>query len=136
MDMDENKPYYVNFKRVAEQSDFLAITKFLAMRLMDNPYIKVSDFLQQLSNEDLQTLLEISDDEENERLEEVILISEMLAVGEGLDSANAEVSMERTNQFAVFLVLESLKRKGLVKLHYENMSFGEDFKDKVIAEKP
>lgn len=136
MDMDENKPYYVNFKRVAEQSDFLAITKFLAMRLMDNPYIKVSDFLQELSNEDLQTLLEISDDEENERLEEVILISEMLAVGEGLDSANAEVSLERTNQFAVFLVLESLKRKGLVKLHYENMSFGEDFKDKVIAEKP
>jgi hypothetical protein len=134
--MDDNKPLQLNFDKIAVHKDFLSITRMLAIDMMKNPYITPSDFLKSLSNEELQTLMEISDDDEHERMDEIMLISEMLATGEGLQAATLEIATERVNQFCIFLVLESLSRKNLVKLHYENMSFGEDYKDKIIAEKP
>jgi hypothetical protein len=33
------------------------------------------------------------------------------------------------------MVIESLKRKGLVKVYYENISFGDDMGEKIIVEK-
>lgn len=133
--MDDNTPLQLNYDKIAMHKEFLSITRMLAVDMMKNPYITPADFLKALSNEELQTLLEISDDEEHERMDEIMLISEMLAKGEGLESATLDSATERVNQFSVFLVLESLFRKGLVKLKYENMSFGEEYKDKIIAEK-
>lgn len=134
--MDDKTPIQLNFHNIAIHKEFLSVTRMLAVDMMKNPYITPSDFLKDLSDEELQTLVEISDNEEHERMDEIMIISEMLATGEGLEPANLEIATERVNQLAVFLVLESLARKGLVKLHYENMSFGEDYKDKIIAEKP
>lgn len=134
--MDDNTPLQLNFDKIAVHKDFLSITRMLAVDMMKNPYITPSDFLKSLSNEELQTLMEISDDDEHERMDEIMLIAEMLATGEGLEAATLNIATERVNQFCIFLVLESLSRKNLVKLHYENMSFGEDYKDKIIAEKP
>lgn len=133
--MDDNTPLYLNFDKIAVHKEFLSITRMLAVDLMKNPYITPADFLKRLSDEELQTLVQISDDEEHERMDEIMLISEMIATGEGLETATLEVAVERVNQFCVFLVLESLFRKGLINLKYENMSFGEDYKDKIIAEK-
>ena len=135
-EFDENTPFHVNFAQVLAQKDFMAVTRMLAADIMSNPYMSVGDFMCKLSDEELGTLMEITEYEEHERLDEVLLISEMLAAAEGLEGATVNTSHERINQFCIFLVLESMKRKGLVKLHYENMSFGDDFKDKIIAEKP
>lgn len=134
--MDDNTPLQLNFDKIATYKEFLSVTRILAVDMMKNPYITPADFVKSLSDEELQNLLEISDDEEHDRIDEIMLISEMLATGEGLEPANLDVATERVNQFCVFLVLESLFRKGLIKLKYENMSFGEDYKDKIIAEKP
>lgn len=134
--MDDNTPLQLNFDKIATYKEFLSVTRMLAIDMMKNPYMTPSDFIKSLSDEELQNLIEISDDEEHERIDEIMLISEMLATGEGLAPANLDMATERVNQFCVFLVLESLFRKGLVKLKYENMSFGEDYKDKIIAEKP
>lgn len=139
MDMNEfneNTHFNVNFAAVLAQKDFMSVTRMLAADIMSTPYMSIGDFICKLSDEELQSLLEISDDEEHPRLEEIVLISEMLAAAEGLEASTFDTSHERVNQFCVFLVLESLKRKDLVKLRYENMSFGEDYKDKIIAEKP
>lgn len=133
---DENQPFQVNFANVLAQKDFMAITRMLAADIMSTPYMSVSDFMRKLSDEELDTLGEIAEDEEHPRMDELILIAEMLAVAEGLESANIDIMHERINQLCIFLALEGLRRAGLVKLHYENMSFGEDFKDKIIAEKP
>lgn len=134
--MDDNTPLQLNYDKIATYKEFLSVTRMLAVDMMKNPYITPADFIKSLSDEELQNLIEISDDEEHPRIDEVMLISEMLATGEGLEPANLDIATERVNQFCVFLVLESLFRKGLVKLKYENMSFGEDYKDKIIAEKP
>jgi hypothetical protein len=133
--MDDNTPLQLNYDKIAKHKEFLSVTRMLAVDLMKNPYLAPADFLKALSNEELQTLMEISDDDEHERMDEIMLISEMLATGEGLAPANLEIATERVNQFCVFLVLESLSRKELVNVKYENMSFGEDYKDAIIAEK-
>lgn len=135
-DFDENTHFNVNFAAVLSQKDFLSVTRMLAADIMSTPYMSVGDFMCKLSDEELATLLDISEHEEHPRLDEILLISEMLASAEGLEGSTIETAHDRINQFCVFLVLESLKRKGLVKLRYENMSLGEDYKDKIIAEKP
>jgi hypothetical protein len=133
--MDDNTPFQLNFNKIATHKEFLSVTRMLAIDMMKNPYITPADFLKSLSDEELQTLMEISDNEDHERMEEVMLMSEMLAIGEGLESANLEVAVERTNQLCILFVLESLARKQLIKIKYENMSFGDDYKDAIIAEK-
>jgi hypothetical protein len=39
------------------------------------------------------------------------------------------------NAFCAFLAIEGLSRKGLVKVYHENISFGEDFGNKIVVEK-
>jgi hypothetical protein len=133
--MDDNTPLQLNFDKIATHKEFLSVTRMLAIDIMKNPYLTPATFLKALSNEELQTLMEISDDDEHERMDEIMLISEMLATAEGLHPATLEIATERVNQFCIFLVLESLSRKELVNVKYENMSFGEDYKDAIIAEK-
>jgi predicted house-cleaning noncanonical NTP pyrophosphatase (MazG superfamily) len=133
--MDDNTPLQLNYDKIVKHKQFLSVTRMLAVDIMKNPYMTPADFLKALSNEELETLMEISDDDEHERMDEIMLISEMLATAEGLPAANLDVATERVNQFCVFLVLESLSRKELVNVKYENMSFGEDYKDAIIAEK-
>jgi predicted house-cleaning noncanonical NTP pyrophosphatase (MazG superfamily) len=133
--MDDNTPLQLNYDKIVKHKEFLSITRMLAVDIMKNPYMTPADFLKALSNEELETLMEISDDDEHERMDEIMLISEMLATAEGLPAANLDVATQRVNQFCVFLVLESLSRKELVNVKYENMSFGDDYKDAIIAEK-
>jgi hypothetical protein len=60
----------------------------------------------------------------------------MLATGEGLEqSQGAEEISSRMDAFCAFLAIESLRRKGLVKVYHENISFGEDFGNKIVVEK-
>ena len=133
--MNDNTLLQLNYDKIVKHKEFLSVTRMLAVDMMKNPYMTPADFLKALSDEELQTLMEISDDDEHERMDEIMLISEMLATAEGLPAANLDVATQRVNQFCVFLVLESLSRKELVNVKYENMSFGEDYKDAIIAEK-
>ena len=64
-----------------------------------------------------------------------MLLAEMLATGEGLEHGNLDIMYERINQFLVFITCESLFRKGLVKIHHKNMSFGEDMADAIVVSK-
>lgn len=137
-DMDENDiRYTVNYDMLLKSKDVSSIAKLLATKLKENPYTTVGDFLQSLSDSDVDSLLtKIDGDETEKNYSDVILISEMLATAEGLDSSkDFDAIMERTNYMVGFLTIESLRRKGLAKIHYENMSFGSDFGDKIIVEK-
>jgi hypothetical protein len=119
-----------------KEKDFLPITRTLAMDLLQSGYIRPGDFLKALTDSDVDALLKIADNEENPRLSEILLISEMLATGEGLEqSQDADSITHRMNAFCVFLAIEGLSRKGLVKVYHENISFGEDFGNKIVVEK-
>lgn len=131
---DFEKGYTVNYAEVLKSKDVLSVTKLLATQLMNNPYTSVGDFLQSVPDADLLTL--IADDNGEQHYGDHILISEMLATAEGLDSSkDFDEFKDRSSQLMGFLIIESLKRKGLVKVYYENMSFDDSMGDKIIVEK-
>lgn len=132
-DKDDVSGYTVNYAEVLKANDVLSVTKLLATQLMQKPYMTVGDFLKSIPDGDLVTLI---DEEGDKRLSDHLLISEMLATAEGLDSSkDLEEFRGRSAQLLGFLIIESLKRKGLVKAYYENMSFDESLGDKIIVEK-
>lgn len=128
--------FLVNYDRIAHEKSLLSVTRLLAVQMSKNPYITVGDFLKELSDGDLDTLLEIIDDgEDNKNFGDLMLLAEMLATGEGLEHGNIDLLHARVNQFLMYVACESLDRKGLAKVHHKNMSFGEDMKDAIIVEK-
>ena len=42
---------------------------------------------------------------------------------------------KHTNAMVMFIAMEGLYRKGLVKLYHEHMSFGDDAGDKIVVER-
>jgi len=132
-DIEIGGGYSLNYAEIAEYKSLMAVTRMLAKQMMDNPYIVVGDYIKELTDSDLKALMTA---EENGQFEDLILMSEMLATGEGCDqSPTDETFKERTNQLVTLLVIESLSRKGLVRVYHENMSFNEDMGDKVVVEK-
>lgn len=134
-EFDEDDEFSINYEKVLYEEKFLPVTRLLAANLIKNQYMPIGDFIQSLKNETLQELNDISEDENHENFEEIILISEMLAAAEGTNIGGLSTAHQRVNVFITWLVFESLKRKGLVRIHYENISFGEDMGNKVVIEK-
>jgi hypothetical protein len=125
--------YSLNYAEIANHKELMAVTRLLAKQMMANPYIVVGDYIKELSDSDLKALMAAEDSHE---YEDIILMSEMLATAEGCEqSPTDKVFQERTGQLITLLVIESLGRKGLVRVYHENMSFHEDMKDKVVVEK-
>lgn len=137
-EFDEDGTFTVNLDRIIASKEMLAVTKLTAAKAKMEGYITVGAFLQQLSDPDLNELMFICEagmDDTNERLGEVLLIAEILAVGEGIEPGTLSQVTQRMNTFIVMLTIESLYRKGLVKVYHNNMSLGEDAGDKIIVEK-
>lgn len=135
---EENTSFYVNYDMVIETKSLLPVTRLLALDLKKNPYMSIGDFLKDMPDNQLEELLNHTNDlnGENSVLGDFIIMSMMLAAAEGLDSyADSDTAQKWANSFISYLALESLHRKGLVKLHRENLSFGDDYKDKIIVEK-
>ena len=105
---------------------------------MRNPYTSLGKFFKKLSDENLEVLMEIIDEgdsEFNERMEDIVLMTEMLSRAEGVPTESVEEITENVNYFGACVTCVSLARKGLVRVYYENMSFGTDNGEKVIVER-
>lgn len=135
--------FTVNFDKIVSSKKMMPTTRLLAMTMQRNPYMTIKDFLESLNDEELSTLLNVSDEgisdsnesvaEGGDRFSELILIAEMLAKAEGLSTSTLTEMTDRTNSLITFLACEDLARKGMVEVYRENMSLGEDMGDKVIV---
>lgn len=138
---EDYESFELNYDKIIQSTEFLAVTRLLAAQLKETPYRKVGDFFKNLSDSDLELLTEICEeyhdnkDEDTAHFEEMLLIAEMLAAAEGVNDRTLDDVMGRTTQMMVFVTLETLSRKKLIKLHHDNMSFGEDAGSKIVAEK-
>lgn len=130
--------YTLNYEAIAKSKDMMAVTRLLATDLIRDGYIIVGDFIKNLSDNDLYALvqkIEANDNGEHD-YQDLILVSEMLAEGEGCEPAQSDdMFIDRMEQFVMLLTIESLARKGLVKVYRENYSFHADMKDKVVVER-
>ena len=133
-DEDEGE-FSINYHKVLNQVTFLPVTRLLAADLIKNQYMPIGDFIKSLKDNSLEELNEISENENHPNFEEMILITEMLAAAEGTNFGGTPEVHQRLNMFMTWLIFESLKRKGLVKIYYENLSFGDDMADKIVVEK-
>lgn len=136
MENEDEETYTINYAKVAGEKDLLAVTRLLASSLTNNPYITVGDFLKDLSDNDLAQLVEVIDDgEEHSNFEDLMLIAGMLSCGEGLPCGTVEDYQRCMNMLMTYIVCESLFRKGLIKIHRNNMSFGDDMASACVAER-
>ena len=125
-------------EKIIASDKLLPITRSVAKMLMRNPYTSLGKFFKKLSDENLEVLMEIIDEgdsEFNDGMEDVVLMTEMLSRAEGVPSESVEEITENVNYFGACVTCVSLARKGLVRVYYENMSFGTDNGEKVIVER-
>ena len=125
-------------EKIIESDKLLPVTKSVAKMLMRNPYISLGRFFKKLSDENLQVLSEIieeGDSEFNDGMEDIVLMTEMLSRAEGVPSECIDDITENVNYFGACVTCVSLARKGLVRVYYDNMSFGKDQGDKVLVER-
>ncbi len=128
-------PYVINYQKVCEHPACHPIAKSLARTLVKNLYMLVKDFFTALSDDEMQSLMELVEDRKDSwGLSNLILISEMLARAEGLEPEDDEESSKNVSSLIVWITCVSLERKGLVRVFYENMSFGQEFDHKKLVE--
>ena len=135
IDFENSHP---DMEKIIGSDKLLPITKSVAKMLMRNPYTSLGKFFKKLSDENLEILMEIIDEgdsEFNDGLEDVVLMTEMLSRAEGVPSQSVEDITENVNYFGACVTCVSLARKGLVRVYYDNMSFGKDQSDQIIVER-
>lgn len=124
--------YSLDYDKILRSKTFTSITKLLVAELKINPYKTVGQFMQSLSDYDVNTLL---DKVENDDLEEILLLSEILSRAEGLTTKGIGDVTDNVNLLSILIAGESLTRKGITKSFYNNMSFGEDSSTKVVFQR-
>jgi hypothetical protein len=135
IDFENSHP---DMEKIIRSDKLLPVTRSVAKMLMRNPYTSLGKFFKKLSDENLEMLMEIIDEgdsEFNERMEDIVLMTEMLSRAEGVPSESIEEITENVNYFGACVTCVSLARKGLVHVYYENMSFGTDNGEKTLVER-
>jgi len=135
IDFENSHP---DMEKIIGSDKLLPVTRSVAKMLMRNPYTSLGKFFKKLSDENLEVLMEIIDEgdsEFNERMEDIVLMTEMLSRAEGVPTESVEEITENVNYFGACVTCVSLARKGLVRVYYENMSFGTDSGEKIIVER-
>jgi phosphoribosyl-ATP pyrophosphohydrolase len=135
IDFENSHP---DMEKIIGSDKLLPVTRSVAKMLMRNPYTSLGKFFKKLSDENLEVLMEIIDEgdsEFNERMEDIVLMTEMLSRAEGVPTESIEEITENVNYFGACVTCVSLARKGLVRVYYENMSFGTDNGEKVLVER-
>lgn len=136
-DLDPDETYSINVEQVIDNRSLMSMTRDLARKLQKESYVTVGEFITMLDDKDLTCLINLIPNDDNvatlgEKSGELMLMSELLALGEGLPSANVEDIMARTSFFTKLLIFESLYRKGLINAYHENWTLDLDINNETI----
>jgi len=100
-------------------------------------YMKPGDWIKKLHQVDLDHLLQLcdaaTDTDSDLPTMTLVALTMILVQGEGLDVADGNELSMQMNQLVMFLTLESLGRKGLVDVEYNNISFDAGSGDAAIG---
>jgi hypothetical protein len=131
----DEKDYVINFKELLGNRDIPAVIKMAAMQLQKNSYQHPGEWIQSISDSDLALLEKLCSDcsrvgtaEAEKSSVSVGMLSLVLSTGEGM-TINQEMLRSSFVNVITFIAAESLKRRGLVEINYENMSFAPETAD-------
>jgi hypothetical protein len=136
--MSDKEMFGVNFETVLSSKHVSALTKMTVLKLKTNQYMTFAEFLQGLSDSDLEGLVRSFDklSTDDHVVGDVILLAEIVASGEGdsvFDIDDVDQRMGNLGYFVNVVTCESLKRKGLITLDYSKITFDPAFKDEIFA---
>lgn len=128
----------VNYARVLSDPNISALTKMTVMTIQKQQYMTLVEFIRGLSDADLDGLCNQFDRMKGNPMiiQEVILLAEIVASGEGDSALNIDddkTRYENLDYFIVVVTCESLKRKGLVTMDYTHVTFDPVHRDKAFA---
>jgi hypothetical protein len=142
---DENAGYIANLEKVAGDVDYLPIVRLTAAGLISNPYNTVGNWLQNVANGDLNDLLKIINEQHDayeldpdamiDAYDNIVLLTLILAQSEGVDLEDFDDLHDNVGILSILLTTEGLARKGLVDIMYDQVSFGSEFRDVVVAKR-
>lgn len=139
-------PFTLELPNIVASKEYFSVTRLLASTMMIRPYFTLGEWFLNVSDNDLELLQETAQkqvdlDEEHgdgivshEEFENVMLIAMMLMYAEGLDITE-EAVYQNVNTFIVMLTMEGMRRKKLIDIDYEHLSFGDEFKNVTVVTK-
>lgn len=136
--MIDDGEFYVNVDEVAASNSHPAIIRVVANHLLDNQYLTLKDFLKNISDRDLLTLVNMADELHDEETtgrahHDMTLLTLLLAQGEGVFfSDDKQVSQAVTVAVTLFC-MEQLYRRKVIEFYREKASFDVDLYNEVIA---
>ena len=134
-DLGIDFPFEINYENILKTKSILPMVRLLAADLMKNPYMTLGLYFQTANDTELELILEVSEDDEDERLSDILLMAEMLAKAEGVTSEDIDDVHKHLNAFITLTAVALLDRKDLIVADYDNMSFGEEYAHHVIAKR-
>jgi hypothetical protein len=134
-DLNIDFPFEINYEKIVQTKSLLPMVRLLAADLMKNPYMTLGLYFQTAKDTDLELILESSEDEDDERLSDILLMAEMLAKAEGVITEGIDDVYVHLNTFITLAAVASLDRKDLIDAEYDNMSFGEEYSKHIVAKR-
>lgn len=127
----------VDYQTISTSAKLSSITKSLAKDILNNAYVTPGSWFKSLSDSDVDALMEMVDieDEESEEMAELMLLTLMLTSAEGVELSSYEDVSKSIGAMRMLTATVSLARKGLVDVFYENISFGSDAHNLIVAKK-
>ena len=133
--------YIVDINRIIDSNTTPSVVKLMFMQLQKTPYVTVSDFLKDVSDQDLNFLVQetnnMSSDDEKQQFESqhtISLVALAFCCGEGEAAVSLDSMVESMKLAVLYITLESLSRKNLIKPLKQNWCM--DIKSsKPVAEK-
>ena len=137
MDIKFNR---VNFDTVSKSKECSSIVTSLAYRLMEASYYTIANFYKNISDSDLEALnmwIDNLNDEHAQTTNDFVLLTLMLIYAEGLEVDTIEDLHKYVQMMAIIVAGVSLERKGMIRVHWENMtlSLDQDEQNKPLFER-
>ena len=137
--IDDGGGFRLNYANIANAEWLLPTIRLLALDMQKNPYVTVGDWFRGLSKSSLEEIQELAevcyeDEENSDAIEQLMLLSMMLALAEGTGDLNDMESNHRQLGMLMSLItIVSLERKGFVRVFYDNLTLGSDMGDRFIV---
>jgi hypothetical protein len=142
MDRVYPKGLVIQYDKIASNKDLMPLTRILALKLKDQQYITMKGFFEMLSNADLAQLCDyvntvnVGSEDKHKAAYQMVLLTEMLTRAEGCVCSSHEELNRYLSKFMSLVATASLERQGLICVHWENASLGDEYDDKPLAYMP
>ena len=126
---------FVKLQIVAD-SDYPAVIRMAALKLMKQEYLDVGSFLKELSHNDLGELVRFSNaiktkTDTGDMLDSIVLLGEMLSQAEGASLEKPDI--RHASNLMILLSFEHLARQGVIEFFRENATLGGDLTESKLV---